>query len=107
MTEGELAVANWSSHSFRRGADKQVRKWAMAHGVPLKRVDLSFGWNQAGPSTRRTCRRGTTRWIWIDAWRRRASQACTSPATGEGRLGGCLSEHARTRLCEPAGGSRR
>eukprot|EP00966_Prymnesium_polylepis_P297453 6872481-Prymnesium_polylepis.1 len=25
MTEGELAVANWSSHSFRRGADKQAR----------------------------------------------------------------------------------
>ena len=47
MTESELAVANWSSHSFRRGADKQARKWAMAHGVPLERVDLSFGWNQA------------------------------------------------------------
>ena len=47
MSETEMANANWSSHSFRRGADKQARKWALAHNVPLERVDLSFGWNQA------------------------------------------------------------
>ena len=47
MNETEMANANWSSHSFRRGADKQARKWALAHNVPLERVDLSFGWNQA------------------------------------------------------------
>ena len=35
-----------TSHSFRRGADKQARKFAEKDGIPLERVDLSFGWNQ-------------------------------------------------------------
>ena len=46
MTEKELREATWTSHSFRRGADKQARRFAKKNGVPLERVDLSFGWNQ-------------------------------------------------------------
>ena len=45
-TQQEIEEADWASHSFRRGADKQARIYSEKEGIPIERVDMSFGWNQ-------------------------------------------------------------
>ena len=47
MTEAEIAVALWGSHSFRRGADKRARAYCLAHGISLDLVDKVLGWREA------------------------------------------------------------
>eukprot|EP00966_Prymnesium_polylepis_P315541 7291201-Prymnesium_polylepis.2 len=37
MTQHEIDEADWASHSFRRGADKQARIFAEKEGIPLRR----------------------------------------------------------------------
>ena len=46
MTQREIDDADWASHSFRRGADKQARIFSEKEGISIERVDMSFGWNQ-------------------------------------------------------------
>ena len=48
MTQQEIDDADWASHSFRRGADKQARIFSEKEGIPIERVDMSFGWKQRG-----------------------------------------------------------
>ena len=47
MTEAEIAVALWGSHSFCRGADKQARAYCLEHGISLDLVDKVLGWREA------------------------------------------------------------
>ena len=47
MTEAEIAVALWGSHSFRRGADKRARAYCIEHGISLDLVDKVLGWREA------------------------------------------------------------
>jgi hypothetical protein len=43
MTQHEIDEADWASHAFRRGADKQARIFAEKEGIPLERVNMTFG----------------------------------------------------------------
>jgi hypothetical protein len=47
MTEAEIAVAQWGSHSFRRGADARARAYCLTHGISLDLVDKVLGWKEA------------------------------------------------------------
>eukprot|EP00966_Prymnesium_polylepis_P015762 364146-Prymnesium_polylepis.1 len=46
MTQHDIDEADWASPSFRRGADKQARIFAEKEGIPLERVNMTFGWDQ-------------------------------------------------------------
>ena len=45
LTQQEIEEADWASHSFRRGADKQARIYSEEVGIPIGRFDMAFGWN--------------------------------------------------------------
>ena len=47
MTAEEIAGASWGSHSFRRNADRRARLYCERRGIPIERVDASFGWKEA------------------------------------------------------------
>ena len=37
----------WTTHSLRRLADKRMRIYCLANGIPLSKVDSMLGWKQA------------------------------------------------------------
>ena len=40
-------ATKWTTHSNRRLADTRMRRYCLARGVPLSRVDSYMGWKQA------------------------------------------------------------
>ena len=46
MPLGDLDSAKLGTHSLRRQADKRMRRYCMAHDVPLSKVDSMLGWKQ-------------------------------------------------------------